>query len=296
MKTGGFYIVYAFIWLLTLLPLRILYIFSDFAFLVVYYLIGYRKKVVQDNLRYAFPDQPEDEIKAISKRFFHHFCDFLIESVKLIHLSQKEIDKRFRYINADLFDKYYEAGKSVVLVLGHYGNWEWVANCTSKIRHEPYAIYKPLRNEKFDQLLLSIRTKWQMAALPMNDVIRLVIQKEKEKVRIITSFLVDQTPPRSYHFWIRFMNRETPFYTGPAKIARKFGHPVIYMKVQKVKRGYYTVGFFPLFDEPAKATENDIITRVVEVLEETIREKPEYWLWSHRRWKHNKENLPQTNN
>lgn len=135
-----------------------------------------------------------------------------------------------------------------------------------------------------------------MGTVPMNDVIRLVLQKEKEKVKIITAFLVDQTPPRSYPFWIRFMNRETPFYTGPAKIARKFGHPVIYMKVQKVKRGYYTVEFFPLFDEPAKVSEVEIIQRIVEVLEDTIRQKPEYWLWSHRRWKHTKENPNDTNN
>lgn len=296
MKLIGFYLGYGFIWLFTLLPLRLLYIFSDFMYLIVYHVTGYRKKVVKDNLRHAFPEKSADEINDLSKRFFKHFCDFLIESAKTIHLSTKEIDQRFRYVNAELFQKYYEEGKSVVLVLGHYANWEWVANCTSKINHKPFAIYKPLRNEMFDELIRSIRTKWQMGTVPMNDVIRVILQKEREKTKIITSFLVDQTPPRSYPFWIRFMNRETPFYTGPAKIARKFDHTIVYMQIKKIRRGFYETEFFPLFDEPGKFTEDQIMFRIVEVLEDTIRQQPEYWLWSHRRWKHTKENPPQTNN
>lgn len=296
MKFAGFYFGYIFIWLFTLLPLSLLYFFSDFAYQIVYHLIGYRKKVVKDNLRHAFPEKSESEINDLSKRFFRHFCDFLIESAKTIHLSTREIDRRFQYVNVELFQKYYDDGKSVVLVLGHYANWEWVANCTSHIKHKPFAIYKPLRNEKFDRLIRSIRTKWQMDTVPMNDVIRLILQKEREKTKIITSFLVDQTPPKSYPFWIKFMNRETPFYNGPAKIARKFDHPVVYMKIRKIRRGYYETEFFPLFDEPSKATENEIMYKIVEVLEDTIHQQPEYWLWSHRRWKHTKENPNLTNN
>jgi len=296
MKLIGFYLGYGFIWLFTLLPLRLLYLFSDFFYLIIYYVAGYRKAVVKDNLRHAFPEKTADEINDLSKRFFKHFCDFLIESAKTIHLSTKEIDRRFRYVNADLFQKYYDEGKSVVLVLGHYANWEWVANCTSRIKHKPFAIYKPLSNEKFDDVIRSIRTKWQMGTVPMNDVFRVILQKEKEKTKIITSFLVDQTPPRNYPFWLRFMNRETPFYNGPAKIARKFDHSIVYMEVRKIRRGYYETEFFPLFDEPGKFSENEIMLRIVEVLENTIRRQPEYWLWSHRRWKHTKENPPQTNN
>ncbi len=296
MKVAGFYIAYAIIWLISLLPLRALYLLSDVAFLLVYHIIGYRKGVVKDNLRHAFPEKSAAEINDLSKRFFKHFCDFLIESAKTIHLSTTEIDRRFRYVNAELFQKYYEEGKSVVLVLGHYANWEWVANCTSVIKHKPFAIYKPLRNEKFDELIRSIRTKWQMGTVPMNDVFRVVLQKEKEKTKIITSFLVDQTPPRNYPFWLRFMNRETPFYNGPAKIARKFDHSIVYMEIRKIRRGYYETEFFTLFDEPGKFSENEIMYRIVEVLENTIRQQPEYWLWSHRRWKHTKENPAQTNN
>jgi Kdo2-lipid IVA lauroyltransferase/acyltransferase len=296
MKVAGFFLGYAFIWLLTLLPLRILYILSDFLFFMVFHITGYRKTVVQDNLRHAFPERTTTEINDLSKLFFKHFCDFLIESAKTIHLSKNEIDKRFRYVNAEVFQKYYDQGKSVVLVLGHYANWEWVANCTSVIKHKPFAIYKPLRNKMFDELILSVRTKWQMGTIPMNNVIRVILQKEREKAKIITSFLVDQAPPRSYPFWIRFMNRETPFYTGPAKIARKFDHSIVYMQITKIRRGFYETEFFPLFDEPGKFTEEEIMIRIVEVLEATIRQQPEYWLWSHRRWKHTKEIGVTTNN
>ncbi|NCU32694.1 MAG: lipid A biosynthesis acyltransferase, partial [Candidatus Moranbacteria bacterium] len=183
MKTAGFLLGYAFIWLLTLLPLRILYMLSDFLFFLMFHVTGYRKKVVKDNLRHAFPEKPPTEINDLSKRFFRHFCDFLIESAKTIHLSKKEINKRFRYVNAEIFQKYYDAGKSVVLVLGHYANWEWVANCTSVIEHKPFAIYKPLRNKMYDELIRSVRTKWQMGTVPMNNVIRVILQKEREKTK-----------------------------------------------------------------------------------------------------------------
>jgi Kdo2-lipid IVA lauroyltransferase/acyltransferase len=296
MKRIGFYLGYGFIWTFTLLPLRLLYLFSDFFYLIIYYVAGYRKAVVKDNLRHAFPEKSAAEINDLSRRFFKHFCDFLIESAKTIHLSKREIDRRFRYINPELFQKYYDEGKSVVLVLGHYANWEWVVHCTSVLKHQPLAIYKPLSSEKFDELIRSIRTKWQMGTVPMNDVFRVILQKEKEKVKILTSYLVDQTPPRSYPFWLRFMNRETPFYNGPAKIARKFDHPVVYMKIRKIRRGFYETEFFPLFDEPGKFSEQEIMLRIVAELEDTIRQQPEYWLWSHRRWKHTKENPTPTNN
>lgn len=296
MKNVGFYISYAIIWVLTLLPFKALYIFSDFAFLIVYYVIGYRKKVVIDNLRHAFPEKSEQEILVLSKKFFHHFCDFLIEFAKIIHLSAGQIDKRVSYVNPELLIDYYNRNKSVVLVLPHYANWEWAANCANKIKLKPIAIYKPLRNKKFDNLILSLRKKWNMQAAPMNDVIRVILSHEKEKIRIVTSYLVDQTPPRRYPFWINFFNRGTPFYTGPAKIAKKFGQPIVYMKMTKIKRGYYQVEFYPLFDEPDRYTEEEIINRIVKEIENHVREKPEYWLWSHRRWKHTKENYTSTNN
>jgi Kdo2-lipid IVA lauroyltransferase/acyltransferase len=298
MKVAGFYIGYVFIWLIALLPLRVLYLFSDLLFFLVFHVTGYRKKVVRENLLHAFPEKSASEIQQLTKKFFRHFCDFLIESLKTIHLSKAQLSKRFQYSNPEIFEKYYNAGKSVVLVSGHYGNWEWMVDFPSKVKHKACAIYKPLQNKKFDKLILSIRQKYAGAAemVAMNDVYRFILQSERKQLRLITWFLVDQTPPRSYPFWIDFMNREAPFYTGPEKIAQKFGHPVVYLQIKKIRRGYYRAEFIPLCEDPAATQEFEIVRMIVRMLEATIRQQPEYWLWSHRRWKHTRENITATNN
>jgi len=298
MKVAGFYIGLVFIWLIALLPLRVLYLFSDLLFFLVFHVTGYRKKVVRENLLHAFPEKSASEIQQLTKKFFRHFCDFLIESLKTIHLSKAQLSKRFHYSNPEIFEKYYNAGKSVVLVSGHYGNWEWMVDFPSKVKHKACAIYKPLQNKKFDKLILSIRQKYAGAAemVAMNDVYRFILQNERKQLRLITWFLVDQTPPRSYPFWIDFMNREAPFYTGPEKIAQKFGHPVVYLQIKKIRRGYYRAEFIPLCEDPAATQEFEIVRMIVRMLEATIRQQPEYWLWSHRRWKHTRENITATNN
>jgi Kdo2-lipid IVA lauroyltransferase/acyltransferase len=298
MKVAGFYIGYVFIWLIALLPLRVLYLFSDLLFFLVFHVTGYRKKVVRENLLHAFPEKSASEIQQLTKKFFRHFCDFLIESLKTIHLSKAQLSKRFQFSNPEIFEKYYNAGKSVVLVSGHYGNWEWMVDFPSKVKHKACAIYKPLQNKKFDKLILSIRQKYAGAAemVAMNDVYRFILQSERKQLRLITWFLVDQTPPRSYPFWIDFMNREAPFYTGPEKIAQKFDHPVVYLQIKKIRRGYYRAEFIPLCEDPAATQEFEIVSMIVRMLEATIRQQPEYWLWSHRRWKHTRENITATNN
>lgn len=297
MKVAGFYIAYAIIWLISLLPLKVLYLLSDLAYQLVYHITGYRKRVVRDNLRNAFPEKSNEEIEVIAKKFFRHFCDFLIESIKTIHLSKKEINRRFSYKNPELFEQYYQKGQSIVLVSGHYGNWEWMVDFPSKVKYDTLAIYKPLQNEKFDRLVLNIRKKYARGSemVAMNDIYRRILESEKAKKPIITWFLVDQTPPRNYPFRISFMNREVPFYTGPDKIAQKFGHAVVYMKIMKQKRGYYQVEFIPVSDTAPQSDEFEIVRRIVKTLENTIREQPEYWLWSHRRWKHAGKTKRQTN-
>lgn len=291
MKIIGFYIGFAFIWLFTLLPLRVLYLFSDFFYLIVFYLIGYRKKVVKDNLRHAFPEKSVKEINDISRKFFRHFSDIMVETAKTIHLTRDEIQRRVEYVNPELLHPYFEQGRGIVLVSGHYGNWEWMSNTPAVLKHHALAIYKPLHNEKFNKLVLKMRNRYsnRVQLVPMNEIFRVIIQYLQQKQVILTWFLADQSPPRNYPFRASFLNREVPFYNGFEKVARKFGHAVFYAQINKIKRGYYQVEFVLLFDDPASAKENEITLKVVEVFENAIRQKPEFWLWSHRRWKHAKE-------
>jgi KDO2-lipid IV(A) lauroyltransferase len=288
MKTVGFYVIYSFIWLLTLLPLRVLYIISDGFYQIVFYILKYRRDVVADNLHHAFPEKTGQERFKIEKDFYHHFCDSIFESFKVLHLSKAEIDKRFIFLNLDILDEYYKKGQNVVLISGHYGNWEWMVGIDALIQQKFLAIYKPLSDEKFNGLIKSLREKFagkgEMVA--MNDVYKVILKYEHQQQLIITWFLGDQSPPKDYPLWVNFMNRETPFYSGPEKIARKFGHAVVFMNIYKVKRGYYEVEFVPLFDDPKSTSENEITLAYVKMLEDTIRKEPAYWLWSHRRWKH----------
>jgi len=291
MKTLGFYFAYGILWLITLFPLRFLYLISDGFYQVVYYLIKYRRDVVADNLKHAFPEKSNIELQSIEKEFYRHFCDSMLESFKILHLSKTELKKRFVFKNIELLNSFYEKEQSVVLISGHYGNWEWMVGIDELIRHKFLAIYKPLADKKFDGLMKSLREKYagtgEMVA--MNDVYKFILKYEQINQLIITWFLGDQSPPRDYPLWVNFMNRETPFYSGPEKIARKFGHAVIFMNIKKVKRGHYETEFIPLFDNPKNTKENEITLAHIKMLEDTIREAPAYWLWSHRRWKHRRQ-------
>ena len=291
MSRIGFWLVYSFLWLLTLLPLRLLYFISDLLFLIIYYLIGYRKKVVFHNLQNAFPDLSEKEIAKIARKFYRHFCDQLLESAKIMHLSKENLDKRFEYENPEIFDDFYKNKKSIVLVSAHYGNWEWLVNIQSKINHHFLAIYKPLADEHFDRLMRRLRTRFmnEDQVVPMNNIYRRLFHDDKAGILNITWFLVDQSPPRDYPFWIDFMNVKTPFFQGPAKIAQRFKQPVVFMHISKPRRGHYSAKFTTLVSNPDALTEEEITRKYIEAIESEIRQQPELWLWSHRRWKHSGE-------
>jgi KDO2-lipid IV(A) lauroyltransferase len=291
MQAIGYFFAYYALWLVALLPLKVFYFFSDVLYFIVFYLIKYRRNTVFSNLKMAFPNKSELEIKKIQKAFYHHFCDFLVESLKTIHLNKRQLAKRFQFVNPELFNKYFNEGKSVVLVSGHYGNWEWMVHIQEKISHKFYAIYKPLRNKQHDQLIKKIRGKYDAVAqlIPMNDVFRQIIQFEKEKIPVIIWFLADQSPPSDYPFWTNFLNRETPFYNGPEKIARKFDFPVVYLSIIKTGRGFYKAEFKTLCENSSDTKPEEITRLVVHFLESEIKSTPENWLWSHKRWKHSKE-------
>lgn len=288
MKTFYFHLIYYFLRFVALLPLPVLYLFSNISYFIIFYLIRYRKKVVVENLQHAFPEKTSVEIKRITKKFFRHFSDSLFESIKVLGISQQELNQRFKFNNLGLLNEIYESGKSVVLVSGHQGNWEWMIDIQSIIKHKFLAIYKPLADPVFDLLMKNIREKYANGGelVAMNDVYKSLIKHRQQNIKTISWFLADQSPPQDYPFWTEFMNRKTPFFTGPARIAKKFDQPVVFMQIKKIKRGFYEADFSLLVDDPQKFTEEEIAIQYIRKIEAGIREQPEFWLWSHRRWKH----------
>lgn len=278
-------------WLFALLPLRILYLKSDFLYFLIYYIIRYRKKVVYKNLKNSFPEKSEKEITIIAKKFYRHLCDLFIESVKIIHLSKEQLDKRVNYTNVEILKDLFERKKDIVLVSGHYGNWEWMVNLQLQLLHRLLIIYRPLNNKFANELVFNIRIKFGITMVPMKEIFREAIRYKQKKELITVYFLADQRPPRRNKFWTTFLNQDTPFFTGFEIMAKKFNMAVIYLNIQKVGRGYYDVKFEKLYEDTKDVPNLEITKKVVKTIEDSIIKNPEYWLWSHKRWKHKRENI-----
>ncbi len=292
MGTVGYYLFYAFNWVVTLLPLRILYVFSDIIFPFMYYFPGYRRDVVRTNLKNAFPEKSEKEIKLIEKKFYHHLCDLFLETFKLTHMSNEQLMKRIPLLNPELLDRLYNEGRDVVAVLGHFGNWEWMVSLPLFTKLHIVSIYKPLRNKHFDNFMINSRSKTGMVLTPMQHIIREIINNRKNNVKSLYAFIADQTPPKGdIKFWTRFLNQDTPVYLGAEKVASKYDMAVIFFKVEKAGRGHYNFTAELLFEHSAGLPDHLITEAHVKRLEELIIANPEFWIWSHRRWKHKREDI-----
>ncbi len=284
-----YYIFYGSTWLITLLPIRVLYLFSDMMFVPLFYFPSYRKKVVSENIRNAFPDKSENEIILIRKRFYRHLADLFIESFKLVHLSRKELKKRFTVSNPDLLDRLMKEKRDTIAILGHYNNWEWLAALPLYTGYKAISIYKPLQNKYFNNFINGLRSKHGMGLTPMSNIIREIIQNRRENINTVSVFLTDQTPVKSeIKYWTTFLNQDTPVYLGPEKVASKFDMAVVFFHIQKIKRGHYNLNIELLFEHTKGLPAFAITEAHVKRLEDIITEKPEYWIWSHRRWKHKK--------
>ena len=287
MDAIGYYVFYAFNWVVTLLPLRVLYVFSDFIFLLLYYFPSYRRKVVATNLKNAFPEKSEEELKSIAKKYYMHLADIIVETFKLTHMSKKEQRKRFTYTNLEIIDKLREEKRDIIAVLGHYNNWEWPTLLPNYLKYKTIIIYRPLQNKYFDKYIYNQRSKDGIQLTPTSHIIREIINYRKNNINTLSVFLTDQTPAKGdIKYWTTFLNQDTPVYTGTEKIASKYNMAVVFFHIQKVKRGHYNLDVELLLDQTAGLPEHVITEAHVRRLEEIIREKPEYWLWSHRRWKH----------
>ncbi len=290
MSKIGWYIFVLFIRVVTVLPLKVLYLLSCPLYLLLYRLPGYRRKVVRDNLTRSFPEKDINWIRSVEKRFYRHLADLFVESAKSFNISEKEITKRFRVVNPELPDKFFTEGRDVIAVGGHYNNWEWSTALPSQLKHKPVIIYKPLSNKRFDKLMHEVRGRTGLILAPMSSVYRKILTLRNSNIRTLTLFIADQTPPRAeIKYRTAFLNQDTPVYLGVEKMAVKMDMSVLFMHVRKVKRGYYEIEFIELITNPKETKEHEVTEAHVRYLEKIIEDAPEYWVLTHRRWKHKRE-------
>ncbi|GEQ87229.1 lipid A biosynthesis protein [Patiriisocius marinistellae] len=263
-----------------------LYFKSDILFFFVYHVIGYRKKVVINNLKLVFPQKSTSEINAISKKFFAHFCDIIAETIKSITISEKEIRKRFNVTNIEHLKPYYDANKSILLMAGHYANWEWSGILNRMMDHQAHAVYKPLRNKQMDAVVKKIRQRFGGVIVSNKLVVPMLYRKKKKDVKTLTYILSDQSP-KDGHYKHRdtFMNIDVPMFTGAEDLAKKLDFAVLYLHVEKVKRGYYAVTFKTIAEHANTMNDFEITRKFYNLLESQIKEVPHLYLWSHKRWK-----------
>jgi len=284
-----------FIYLLSLLPFRVLYLVSDIFFVFLYHVIGYRRKVVFTNLKNSFPEKSDAELNAICKDFYRYFCDLFLETFKTLTISRRSM---LRHCTMDpaaagLFSRFAAAGQSIIIVMGHKGNWEWAGNTFSLCcSHQLYVIYHPLSNSWFNKLVIRMRTRFGTKLIVMKDTFRDMVNNRNELNA--TAFIADQAPSPEKAWWMSFLNQDTPVFMGTEKIALKMKYPIVYVSVKKIKRGYYTLTADVLKVPPYATSEGEITAAHTQRLESDIIGQPETWLWTHRRWKHKRTVSPVT--
>ena len=282
-------LIYPFLWLISMLPFPLLYAFSDFIYLILYYVIGYRKKTVRENLAMAFPNLSEKERLIIEKKSFHHLCDMFLEMAKTMTISEKEINKHFKYTNLDVYLDLEKKGKSIALMCAHYASYEWVLSMNNHITFKGYGIYKKIANPYFDKLVKDIRAKFKAYLITTKETKPTIEQNAINKVLGVYGFASDQTPRRSDNlYWYTFMGIETPIHFGAEMLAKRYNMNVINLNVTKVKRGYYEATFEVLSEDVKTLPNYKISEMFMQRVEQQIYKAPEFYLWTHKRWKHKK--------
>ena len=271
------------------LPLGILYAVSDFAYFVIYHLAGYRRKVVRRNLSEAFPDKSQKEIKRIEKEFYHYMCDVIVETVKLLHISPEEMARRVTISNFGQINEVVSNGRSAVLLLGHYGNWEWVQEISRVYGNDVFkaSIYRPLNSSLWEEVYKRIRSRWRVNIIPQKNAVRTLLRKENNPW--ICGFIADHRPRHVDETNIvPFLNHATSFVYGPEVIGKKIGAEFFFLEMQRIRRGYYSITFHPLDESVDEESPYPIMRAFWHKFEEVIKKTPSYWLWSHKRWKYDK--------
>ena len=287
-----YYLVYVIWYLLSLLPFWVHYLFSDFVYLIVYRLIGYRVKVVRNNLTTSFPEKSEAEILQIERKFYHSLCDYFVEAVKMMTMSERQMRRRMVFKNAEALNLCIAEKQSIALYLGHTFNWEWITSLPLWLTKKAHCgqLYHALENEAFDTLFLHIRERWGSECIPLVDVLRKTIEYKQKQQTTIIGYLADQVPHwNNIHHWCWFLNHDTPVMTGTERIAIKNRQAIFFLEMSRPKRGYYVAEFKLVTRTPEHLKEFEATDIYHQMLERSIRRQPELWLWSHNRWKRTRE-------
>lgn len=275
------------------MPMWLLHAVSSSFFVIVYHIARYRRKMVRKNLHDSFPNKTEKDIIEIERKFYHHFCDIFMESVKYFSISHKDMRKRMQFKGTELICESFRKGKSCGVFLGHYANWEWISSLPLWIDQklgQCTQLYHPLENPVFDCLVGYTRERLGGKSIPVNESIRHLVKFKNEGRPFVIGFIADQVPLwNNIHYWTNFLNHpETPIFTGAEKLMRKLDMDVFYLEVRKVKRGYYEAEFKPITTNPNSYKEFELTEVYTKMLNETITKAPSYWLWTHNRWKRTK--------
>lgn len=290
-----FWLVYPFLLLISILPFKLFYLFSDLVFVIIYFIAGYRKKTVKENLKLVFPEKHDEEIDRITKDFYHHMVDMFLEMVKSISIPNDELKKRFAFTNIEEIQKIRDMDKSILLACGHYASYEWMnALQLFGLDYRGFGVYKKIKNRFFDQMAKDIRGRYDGTLIPTTKATKTIIANERAGIRGVYAMIADQSPrlDRS-KVWTDFMGITVPVFTGLEHLSRSLDMPVVYLHVEKVKRGYYEASFKTLSYEPAKEPEFYMTRRYFEELESQIKKDPQYYLWTHKRWKHKSAPIPE---
>jgi len=287
MQLIAYILVYPILWLISILPFRLLYAFSDLLYIFLYKIFGYRKSTVKNNLQLVFPDKSDKEIKDITSQFYHHLCDMMVEAIKSLSISKKEMQKRFTFSNIELIHDLERKEQSVILMCAHYGSWEWIFILQTYVKYKGYAVYKRLANKHFDKLVKGIRAKYNSHLITTKETFSVLTECNAKGELTINGFVSDQSPKahKAFH-WNEFMGIKVPMYTGAEMMAKKMDMAVVFFRVKRLKRGYYQTTFETITENPREFEDYTITDTFFKLVEQQIYEAPQYYLWTHKRWKH----------
>lgn len=288
-------VLIAFIRLLSHLPLRVLYVLSDLFYVIVYYVARYRRGVVRENIEKSFPEKNVKELRQIERGYYHFFCDYVVETIKLISMSEQEMRQRMVMEGVEDMERSLDKCPFVFVYLGHYCNWEWITSLPLWREHGQThcgQLYRPLKNKAFDRLFLNLRQRFGAECISKYDALRQIIKMKKEGMRSIIGFISDQSPlPNSIHEWADFLHHDTPVFTGTERIAKKVCAAIYFADVQRVRRGHYHICFRLVTETPTAYPDYELTQMYMAELERMIQRQPYLWLWSHKRWKHTRESV-----
>lgn len=294
MKEFLYNIIYGIFYLVSKLPYRALYVISDIANLVLYHIVRYRRDIVRRNITSAFPEKSLEECISIERGFYKWFCDYFVETVKLMSVSRQELLSRIEFRGIDKIEECFDRGQTCAGLLGHYGNWELLSATGLVIKKHPEAviglIYHPLRSQLFDRLFINMRQSMGGVCVPKKDILRYLVSFRSQNLMNLFGYIADQAPRyRNIHLWLPFLNHDTPVFTGAERIMRKMNNAVFYIDVERPERGKYIYTFKLMTDKPGEMPEFEITKKFFVMLEQTIRREPRFYLWSHNRWKRTRE-------